>query len=132
VTILESKAKSIWSMRKSRSHWIAKNNPMASPSGTEHFGEKWRVLARTKVPSVSRTHIPIPVLFRDSEKEASMLHFILPGRGRCHAVVDEDDEANTWWILVPPWGGALVGDVSFVSKLAELQSSIRWKALSTT
>jgi hypothetical protein len=75
---------------------------MASPSGTEQRGEKLRVLAKTNVPSVSRMQIPIPVLLRDSEKEASMLHFSLPGRGRCHAVVDDDEEAVSCEALCRP------------------------------
>jgi hypothetical protein len=63
---------------------------MASPRGTEHLGEKLRVLAKTIVPSASKMHIPIPVLLRELEKEASTLHFSLSGGGRRHTVSDEE------------------------------------------
>jgi hypothetical protein len=31
-----------------------------------------------------------------------MLHFSLPGRGRCHAAVDDDEEAMSWEALSRP------------------------------
>jgi hypothetical protein len=105
---------------------------IVSPSGTEYFGEKWRILAKTNLPSASWIHISVPVLFRDSKKEASMLHFILPWRGSCHAVMDEVDEVVPWWALSRPWGGTLGDDVPLVIELAELQYSIRWYTLPTT
>jgi hypothetical protein len=72
---------------------MANNSPIASPRGTAHLGEKLKVLAKTKVPSASRIHMPMPVLLRESEKEASTLHFNLPCNGRCQDVVNEEVEA---------------------------------------
>jgi hypothetical protein len=80
------------SFLKSRSHCSAYNKPKASPRGTEHLGEKLIVLANTKEPSSSLIHTPNLVLFRELEKEASILHFNLPDEGRCQTVSFEADE----------------------------------------
>jgi len=58
----ESNEKSILSKPKSVTHYRALNNPNTSPISTENRGENQVVFIRTKHPSASRTHIPMPTL----------------------------------------------------------------------
>ena len=67
----------------SLNHHMALNKPKASPIGKDHKGKKLMVLAITKAPSSSHTHIPIPIRFIDYENEASILHLRRPGAGLC-------------------------------------------------
>jgi len=80
----ESTSKSTFGSRYSFAHHIAWYNPRASPTSTEHIRENHNVLAHTSCPSLSRIDIPIPHLFIEVEKEASILHFTLPRLGFCH------------------------------------------------
>jgi len=63
-------------------HCKAWNKPTTSPMTTKHIGEIDTVLASTKVPSSSRIHMPIPVLFNESKNEVLTLHFRRPRFGR--------------------------------------------------
>jgi len=88
VVIFESKAKSTLSNCMSLSHCKAWNKLRASSTAIEHMGEIDTVLASTKVPSSSRIHMLIPVLFNGSENEALTLHFRQPCCGRCDLTED--------------------------------------------
>jgi hypothetical protein len=70
-------------------------------------------------------HIPIPVLFREFEKEASTLHFSLPCRGRCQTEGGEEDDAIPEGAGSSPHEGALDGVWLRMVAFAVFQSSIR-------
>jgi hypothetical protein len=89
------------------------------------LGEKLNVFAKTNEPSASRIHIPIPVMFRELEKEASTLHFSLSCRERCQAEADDGDDAMSGGAEGSPREGALGGVWLWMVAFAVLQSSIR-------
>lgn len=58
----------------------------ASPTSTAWTAAKFMVLASTKFPSSSLMQKPIPVLFWEMEKLASILHLSRPREGLCHFI----------------------------------------------
>ena len=71
---LESSSKSTLSKDMSFNHWRASNKPIASPTTTRCKQGKHTILAKRKVPSSSRIHIPIPILLKFVKNAASTLH----------------------------------------------------------
>ena len=87
---LESVSKSTLSSCISLNHCRAECSPNASPTSAETVQGYVKILAKTKIPSESRTQTSIPVRLWWKEKAASTLHLYLPGIGGCH-------KGPVWW-----------------------------------
>jgi hypothetical protein len=83
-TILESLSNTIFDHPLEMASRIASKIIIAPPSATLRLCLQLLVHAAIKVPIEWRTHQLHPVKLGCCEKLASILHFHLPSRGRCH------------------------------------------------
>jgi len=127
---LESVSKFTLSSCISLNHCKAECNHNTYPTSTETVQGKVIVLASTKVPSESRTQMPIPVQLQWEEKVASILHLYLPGGGGCHRGLCWGEVEVPVVTTIVCWEDAR--DVLVSGVFAKCQSSTMFLTCSTT